>query len=511
MKTIRVLQLGSDDFRKCMRVWPLVKWYYEPDFSGLPEEDFDIAVLDREVTEKEAAYLLRFLRAYCLYITEGVALRRGGATRVLFTRKMGKKISGKELEVLLEKGLQDFFSGSYGEKYDHQNLALAQGYRGTVSWRGYEGVDLDGDYGEELGQILFWRNNIPIEGNQAIEFWLEYAKEDTVEIALEIRILCLGYGAEAQLQDVRVFSEEELKDVVYVERSGEKRGYLFASLRAKGKGRLTVTTLHDRYSRRGKGTFLPGGRRFATSDREEVFSYFDPGNLRPPLNVYFSGYKTREGFEGYRMMRELGHPFLLIAEARLEGGGFYLGSEEYEDTIEAVIREYMRKLGFGGSEVILSGLSMGTFGAMYYGCRIHPNTILVGKPLLSIGDVAWNERLGRPGGFPTSLDVLHKLCGSLDQAAVQKLNNRFWDVFDHTDWSGTRFATAYMIEDDYDRTAYEKLQSHLMNADVRIYGKGLHGRHNDDTSGIVSWFVGQYREIIQRDFDGRRTGGEDER
>ena len=69
------------------------------------------------------------------------------------------------------------------------------------------------------------------------------------------------------------------------------------------------------------------------------------------------------------------------------------------------------------------------------------------------------------------------------------------------DWSNTRFAVAYMIEDDLDSDAYEKLLFHIKDAGVRIYGKGLHGRHNDNTPGIVGWFMNQYREIIRNDFD----------
>lgn len=248
-----------------------------------------------------------------------------------------------------------------------------------------------------------------------------------------------------------------------------------------------------------------------TSEREEAFYYFDPGNLKPPLNVYFSGYKTQQGFEGYYMMRKMGHPFLLISEARLEGGCFYIGSEEYEDMIEQIIRKCMGSLGFKGSEVILSGLSMGTFGALYYGCRIHPNTILLGKPLASLGDVAGNMRIHAPGGS-SWLDVLHKICGNLDQEAVRQLNDRFWNLFDRTDWRGTRFAAAYMIEDELDENAYVYLQTHIKEAGVRIYGKGLHGRHNDNTPGIVGWFVNQYRAIIWNDFDRMRseTDGEEQ-
>lgn len=501
METVQVIQLGEKDFSRFMPVSECAEWHYEPEFSELPQKDTDVVILDREVTEEEFGHLIRFLRAYCLFVTETVPLRKGGITQELFVRKMGKRVSEQELAHLLKEDLPDYFSGSYGEKFQPQNLSVSHGFKGSVSWKGFESVDLSGDYGEELTQIVFWQNNIPIERDQATEFWLEYAKDDTVEILLEISVLQFTYGSDPEVQKVWTFAENDLRDIVYIENKSESRGYVFVSLKAKGRGHLAIIALHDRYSRRGKGNFIPGGKRAVTSEREEVFYYFDPGNLKPPLNVYFSGYKTKEGFEGYYMMRKMEHPFLLISESRLEGGAFYIGSEEYEDMIEQIIRKHIKKLGFRNFQVILSGLSMGTFGALYYGCRIHPNTILLGKPLASLGDVADNKRLKCPDSSHAWLDVLHKMCQSLSQDAVRQLNDRFWDVFDHTDWSGTRFAVAYMIEDDLDGNAYENLQSHLKDAGARIYGKGLHGRHNDDTPGIVNWFLSQYRSIIEKDFD----------
>ena len=59
--------------------------------------------------------------------------------------------------------------------------------------------------------------------------------------------------------------------------------------------------------------------------------------------------------------------------------------------------------------MILSGISMGAYGALYYGCDIKPHAMILGKPLVNIGNVALNEKYLRPGGFPTSLDVLHYL------------------------------------------------------------------------------------------------------
>ncbi|MDY2625021.1 MAG: accessory Sec system protein Asp2 [Coriobacteriales bacterium] len=266
---------------------------------------------------------------------------------------------------------------------------------------------------------------------------------------------------------------------------------------------MGVSALHDRYSRRGAGAFIPGGKRWVTHDREELFSFFDPGDLKPPLCVYFSGYKTMEGFEGYRMMRRMGCPFLLIGDARLEGGAFYLGSDEYEHLVCKAIDSARQALGFEERQIVLSGLSMGTFGAFYYGTMIDAGHIIVGKPLLSLGNMAQNERLSRPGVFPTSLDVLWKTCGSLGQSSVQKLNDRFWDRFDRTDWSGRTIYAAYMIEDDYDQDAYQRLLSHITGTGAKVAGKGLHGRHNDDTPGIVNWFLGQYRRVLRDDY-GRR-------
>lgn len=501
MKTVQVLQLGENDFRRFMPVSDCAKWYYEPDLSRLPQREPDVVILDRDVTDREFNFLARYTRAYTLFVTDRVHREENHFIQQLIARRRGSVLSPEGLKAFLEKELPNYFPISYGEKLQPGDMSVAQSFQGAVAWRGFEGIDLSGDFGDEPRQIVFWRNDIALERNQAIDFWLEYTKDAGVEISLEIRVLYFQCSDDPESERVWVFSEKDLEAPVCIENGCKAPGRIFASLRAWGQGRLMVSALHYRRSRGGKGIFLPGGNRKVTSSREEVFYYFDPGDLRPPLNVYFAGYQAKEGFAGYDLMRELGHPFLLISEARLEGGAAYMGSKEYENMIRQIIRDHMAELLFRSSDVILSGISIGSLGALYYGCSVHPYAILVGKPLASFGNVAENERINRPGGFPMSLDVLHKLYGSLSQEAIDQLNHKFWDAFDGADWSGTQFAVAYMIEDDYDRTAYEDLQSHLRGTGVTIYGKGLHGRHHDDTPGIVSWFVDQYRRIIQENFE----------
>lgn len=165
-----------------------------------------------------------------------------------------------------------------------------------------------------------------------------------------------------------------------------------------------------------------------------------------------------------------------------------------------IIQRHMDLIGFSKDEVILSGISMGSSGALYYGCDLTPHAVIAGKPLLNMGTIARNEKRNRPGGFPTSLDVLLVHGGDTTDEAADQLDRRFWDKFDKTDWSKTKLVLSYMLEDDYDMHAYEMMLWALSDKNAQIYGRGIHGRHNDNTVGIVQWFVSQYKKILQEDF-----------
>ncbi len=500
MDKIQILQLGAQDWREQYSMPEFVEFHYMKRLDLPPDELYDLVFLERTPSDEEARLLHRATKAYTLYVLDQVELK--GKAEWLYKCKKGKRIAENELPDFFLHEARNYFPKPYGEKFQSLNISIAQGFPGSVKWNGNYSVCLEGEFGEEFSQAVFWRNNIPLDRGQCLDLWLEYKKDSDVSIIL--KVVQITRGSHMELRQRWEFSEEALNQVVSIDNQLED-GLIFASVLAKGAGQLQIIGLHDRYSRRGHGYFLPGGERYVSSDREEVFCYFDPGDMKPPLNVYFSGYKTLEGFEGYNLMRSMGCPFLLIAEARLEGGSFYMGTEEYEGIIPGIIRSYMEELAFTTDQVIFSGLSMGTFGALYYGCDMKPYAIILGKPLASIGDVAANEKRLRPGGFPTSLDVLWSVCKNTDQAAIDQMNQRFWNKFDAADWGKTKFLVAYMIEDDYDATAYERLISHLQWEGAKIYGKGLHGRHNDDSPGIVSWFSSQLKKTIKEDFrEGQR-------
>ncbi len=496
MDNIKVLFV-SDNFHSYDADYPewieAVQW--TDDLIG-SKDYFDIVILDRNINEVEENTLIRITKAYCLLYTDGFS--KNAIETDLINRKLGEFISQKGVVDYIKTRGKDYFGHVYGEKSNPKDVSVAQSFKGTVKWFGQYRVSLEGNYGDDFSQTVYWRYNTPIEENQALDFWLEYKKDPGIEIKLDIKKIVTG--SLSDIYEIGEFDEEQLKSEICIE-NDDIPGSLFVSLKAKGAGKLDVIALHARHSRRGLGTFMVGGERYVTSEREEIFTYFDPGDYKPPLAVYFSGYKTREGFEGYNMMRKMGCPFLLIAEQRLEGGGFYYGSDEFESLMVKIINKYLNKLSFYPEQLILSGISMGTIGSMYYGCDLMPHAMILGKPLASLGDIAANERLKRPNGFPTSLDMLQRYGHGMDDASIERLNDRFWRKIRKTNFGRTKFVVSYMYEDDYDSTAYGKLLEELNSAGVQVYGKGLHGRHNDNTAGIAAWFKGQYLKILHEDFD----------
>lgn len=317
-----------------------------------------------------------------------------------------------------------------------------------------------------------------------------------MEILVRFKFLVEGSLGETYLE--KTYTEEDLKKAIELDLPNG--AYVAMSLEARGEGILRVGDFHARYSRLGFGNFLLGGEILSDSRRQEVIAYFHPGDLKPPLNVYFSGFRPAEGFEGYFMMRSMNSPFILIGDPRLEGGSFYMGSDELENKIRDYIQNHLDYLGFSTDQLTLSGLSMGTFGALYYGADFNPHAIVVGKPLVNVGDIALNLKLKRPEEFGTSLDMMKLIVGESSPDAAQTLNQKFWDKFHKADFSKTILALAYMRDDDYDQNAYHDILESLYNTSVRIISKSRPGRHNDASAPIIEWFFTQYKNIMESDF-----------
>lgn len=408
-------------------------------------------------------------------------------------------------EARLDKLQAVTFPGQYGDKIGPIHCKVTGDFDGTTHYEGNETLVISGDFGQEMQPLLSWQQALGYDKDKVIQVWSEYALDGDVEIMFIYRMIPL-HNAHA-VEETFVRRQHELDTPLEIPRRTHD-AQIVMSMYAKGNGTIRIGAMHKRWSRLDMGQFILGGERYADSNRDEFIHYFHPGDMKPPLNVYFSGYRSAEGFEGFYMMKQLNAPFILIGDPRLEGGAFYLGSEQYEQAIKHVIEEKLDMLGFQRNDLILSGLSMGSFGALYYGAQLNPAAIVVGKPLINLGTIAENMALIRPEDFGTSLDVLHKNEGGLTSTAIERLNDKFWQTFNQADWSRTTFAISYMAHDDYDKYAFDMLLPILSRQQARVMQRGVAGRHNDDTPTITSWFVNFYHMILESEFGRRRKDAE---
>lgn len=496
MNKIHILYVGDEDWTTKYDIPDSVELeIYDEDIAPLDKLK-DLVILDRDLSISEEKLFTKYTRGYCLFATENVRMLNS-ATKRYFEGRMGQFLYTGDVQFFLDNEVRNYYPNPYGEKFNPAALAVSDFFDGKVSCNGNYNMLLEGNFGEDFEQIAYWRYNIPVFEGQCIDMYLEYKKTGGVEIKL--RVYQFVNGSIGELKRVWEFDEDQLADVVSIDNDSDY-GPVFVSILARGSGSLNIISLHDRHSRRGHGFFLPGGERLVSENGEEAFVYFEKGDLKPPFAVYFSGYRSQEGFEGYYMMRSFGCPFLLVTDPRSEGGAFYLGDESFENMIVDYIGKKLEELGFSQEQLVFSGASMGTFGALYYGSRLAPHALLLAKPLANMGNVAKNERILRAGGFATSLDVLIKNYKDLSDDAIDAMNRRMWDSFDKADWSHTKFIISYLYEDDYDPDGYLSILSHLKSSGVEVYGKGSHGRHTDNSANVMAWFKSQYKNLLQEDF-----------
>ena len=335
MSKIHVLYVGDDDWTTKYSIPDNIEFeVYESDESELTANRparklMDLVILDRDITLSEEKAFTKFTRGYCLFATENVQMLNSATSRY-FKARMGQYLYTGDVQYFLAHEVRNYYPNPYGEKFNPAKLAVSDSFTGRVACDGNYNLVLDGEFGENFSQIAYWRYNIPVFEGQCIDMYLEYEKTGDVEIKL--RLFQFYYGSIGDIKQVWEFDEEQLQDVFRIDNESDQ-GPVFVSILARGTGSLNIISLHDRHSRRGHGFFLPGGERLVSSKGEEVFVYFEKGDMKPPLAVYFSGYRTQEGFEGYYMMRGFGCPFILVTDPRSEGGAFYLGDSEFEQMI----------------------------------------------------------------------------------------------------------------------------------------------------------------------------------
>ena len=497
---MRVLQVGREDWSASCRVPAGVEWSFvdvdEPG-SGAPLAGrADVTVVDAPCDLDRLEAIDSLVAPHTLLVAQHLATAFDDTYRRFFARKVVVYEDATDRQRLVDALPRKYFTRQFGQKLEVRK-ALVPPSHTSGSWfegNAYLATTVDEDDG--FRQLVTWKENIAYDSDHALELWPELVLDPGCEVELGVQLVRSGTWDQIALQ--KRYSQSELSEPIVV--AEPTSGYLSCSIFAQGHGVVRVGPIHYRHSRLGAGHFLPGGQRIVDSRREELFFYFHPGNLEPPLNVYFAGYRPAEGFEGYAMMEGLGHPFLLVTDPRLEGGRFYLGSEELEDKLLRVIRWHIGNLGFREQDVIFSGLSMGSFGALYYGSQLDALAIIAGKPIVDLGYVAERGRLVRPDDFFTIFDIVSfwdRTAGGGEESTVDAFTRRLVDRW-HGDpgFGDTKILLSYMEQDDYDDQAYCTLLGSQTGKPTTVIARGYQGRHNDDSASIVTWFVNQYRRVI---------------
>ncbi|QZO10890.1 accessory Sec system protein Asp2 [Enterococcus raffinosus] len=448
------------------------------------------------------SHLLVQLPAYQIFYDNEAAI--SSEIEKILTLKQAISVDMKEMGQVFQFINQQYLVRQSGYKLSNDFIKVQPNFDGTTRKCGNSYVELNGNFSKEFRQVISWKMTNLIKADEKMEFFSEVGVlSGEIELLFKIFLVKENTSQIVQVIEVPLARLQQGEKITFKE---QVNTYINVSLYARGgTGKLRVSQVHVRKALADSSSMIPGGKKIIDSENltGEVFYYFNAGDLKPPLAVYFSGYRPAEGFEGRRMMSSMGGgPYMLIADPRLEGGNFYLGSKTFEQKIVKTIQDKLKLLGFTSADLILSGLSMGTFGALYYASDLRPNSVIIGKPLANIGTIALNERVLRPNGFPTSLDMLFYNTGESTIQAAERLNKKFWDKFSAGDYSHTTFAVAYMKQDDYDKDAFPQLFKELKEnrSTARVLYKGLTGRHNDNSTGINKWFLKQYRNILFNSF-----------
>ena len=384
---------------------------------------------------------------------------------------------------------ENFFNQQYGDRMKRDLLKVSASNETKVQYFGHNKIQVDTMNNYDKTYISWGSHYLYVREN-VMELWLEYELYGDIKIQLEISLTTAINDGNVE---TILLSDTDMIDPFLIGPYTEGKTLSFRVI-LEGNGSAVIGNLHFRQNRGSYGQMLPGGERLVNASREELFVYYNQGNLKPPLNVYFSGYRTAEGFEGYPMMRSLDHPFILIGDPRLEGGEFYRDVRgDLEEQLVNFIDNKLEELNLNRHDLNLMGLSMGTTGAIYYSNILKPGNVIIGKPLVNLKGIAENSTVNRTEDFLTALDIQKDM--NIDNEDFITQNIKLENI------KNTTFYVIYMEQDDYDNRGFYKLKE-LFDGHINLIGKGFEGRHNDESSKVVEWFLIYTNDAMKKWEDG---------
>lgn len=487
---MNVLQLGAQNWADKYKIPNEIKWTYNT-YPHAGIQKFDLVIITEGVQLEDDLWrkLQWQVPPYCVLYSP-FAEKDLSKVGLNFIKCQEARQIVEEPQELINQLPVRFFHGQSGMRLAPTKLLLNNPVGAFVD-DGHLTLKIEANEWTNLGS---YQQNIYIDPQRLFKFSLEYNRQTNVKVRLRVIVQPGAGDGNPKDQYFLNFSKNNEEQELSIKLKDVPR-YANVSLEVLGKGELTLGVLHARWSRKDYGEFFTGGKRLVDSvTGEDIAYYFNPGDLRPPLHVYFSGARGLEGFEAYPLFRRNHTPALLFTDPRLAVGQFYTG-EKIESQIKTTIIRTLRKLGFSRQQLVLNGISMGTYPAIKLGAQLSPYAINVAKPTVNLGQVALRARLERPDEFDTIFDIDRQLVSSLNSEQLEQLDMDFWDLINQNDLTKTRLYVGYMKNDDYDNLAIKRMQENAVIQNARLFvSKGFPGRHNDNRA-VVQWFVSRLTEI----------------
>lgn len=509
---MRVLQLGKENWRKKYKIPKSLEWHFNdfpepkviiPGKGVKPVKGYNVVLITGPcaLTADNWQKLQWLVSPYDVLYNPATYSQLDGKAKSFLRMQAAQEIK-TDPQNLINHLPEIYYPGQSGIRIPPQNFLFNETNVKEFSFIDSDHVQLEVNSADHWTNLGSYQNSIYLDAGKSFDFWLEIQPAN-VKIRLRFYThTAAGDGNPAEDHVLKLGPSSSREWHLPLPVSDNNR-YVSVSLEAKGKGQICLGVLHYRWSREGQGVFFPGGRRIVNlQKREDIAYFFNPGDLKPPLNVYFSGARSLEGFEAFPLFRYLHAPSLLFTDMRLEIGQFYDDFDQFMgEQIKKIILEKLATLHFGPQQLIMNGISMGTYGALKYGAELGAYMINVAKPLGDLGYIATRFPLQRPDEFDTILNIDQQINHNLSPKGLHELDERFWQDFNRQDLSRTRLFVGYMKNDDYDNRAIGLLQkSPAVKKSVQFSYKGFMGRHNDNPS-VTRWFIARLRQVLEKDFN----------
>lgn len=512
MAKIKCLQVGNSNWASQYEIPEHVEWsFLDNKTANIEIEKMKLAATKENPKKKynallltdaqdlvEYQILLEVMDFYTILYDESQI--EDEVLLIALKRKQSHSISLNHPDDIITDIATYFYTGQYGLRIQPVFVAISPNYQGTIQRKGEHEVVLASDFGKDFQYLCTWRehNWSLADVQRKTELFLELHSTGSVEVQLEVIELNQYTG---QIEKIYTFSQEEIiKGVIYGPKLASYHIHNY-QLYIKGEGEVRIGSLHLRQARGKYGSFILGGERFVDEQCHEFISYFEPGDFKPPLCVYFGGFRSAEGFEGYFMMKKMKTPFMLFEDTGLVGGAFYRGTKAFQQEIVKRIQEKLAYLGFTNEQLVLSGMSMGTHASLYYAADLLPHGVIINKPMVNLNQVAENQILKAPQIFPFVLDLQTYLSDHQQLSNITVIDQEFWKHFRSADLSKTNFFIAHMLNDDYDDRIFGQLRDWLIQSQNIVMHKGIPGRHNDNSEISVPMFLYYYHLLLSRDFN----------